>query len=131
MKFSELLGEPEPSESEHDRERELPDAAEPISVFAPVPVAAPPSTPSVVYPSAPPEPVAPRQSFTPVPPATPQPTAPPDVASAPRSGLAEVNVRQEAPHPAPIDEPPAIDGLANLEAVVDDLLPSAGRRGKK
>lgn len=130
MKFSELLGEPEP-----ERDHDLPEEAEPISVFAPVPVAAPPATTSVAYPSAPPEPVTPRPTVAPVPllepttPAPPVPPALPHVASAPRSGLAELNVRQEfAP---PVDDEPEIDGLAHLEAVVDDLLPSTRARGRK
>ena len=67
MKFSELLGEPEP-ESEHPETD-----AEPISVFAPVPV------------SPPPEPApAPDQAAPPVP-------------AGGRSGLAELNVRPPIP----------------------------------
>lgn len=143
MKFSELLGEPEP-----ERERDLPEESEPISVFAPVPVATPPATTSVAYPTAPPEPVAPPPTVAPVPPppetAPPAPPAPPaltevpraptevpptptEVPAIPRSGLAEVNVRQEPPPAAAED--PETDALAHLEAVVDDLLPS--RRGRK
>jgi hypothetical protein len=126
MKFSELLGEPEP-----ERERDLPEEAEPISVFAPVPVAAPPATTSVAYPTAPPEPVAPRPTVAPIPttPAPPAPRTPPEGPATPRSGLAEVNVRQEAP--PPLVEEPEIDALVHLEAVVDDLLPSTSRRGRK
>lgn len=133
MKFSEMLGEPEP-----DRERDLPEEPEPISVFAPVPVATPPATTSIAYPTAPPDPVAPPSTVAPVPPppatAPPAPPPPPEVPprplevpATPRSGLAEVNVRQEAPPAAAEDR--ETDALAHLEAVVDDLLPS--RRGRK
>jgi hypothetical protein len=97
MKFSELLGEPE-------QEREPAPEAEPISVFAPVPVATPPPVTAVEYPSEPPEPVV-----------------------APRTGLAEVNIRQEAEAPAP--EPEAVTAVPGLDTIVDDLLPSTYRRG--
>jgi hypothetical protein len=137
MKFSELLGEPEPEpgqepERTRERERELPAESEPISVFAPVPVATPPATTSIAYPSAPPEPVAPRPAVAQEPPLEPRDpvVAPvtPDVAAARRSGLAELNVRQEAPAPAEVA--PEADELGYLEAVVDDLLPST-RRGRR
>ncbi len=138
MKFSELLGEPEP-----ERDRDLPEEAEPISVFAPVPVAVPPSTPSVAYPTTPPEPVAPRPTVAPPPPPEPgapapsfapaapvaPPSAPPVAPAPPRTGLAEVNVPQEAAAPDP--EISEVDALSRLEAVVDDLLPSTSRRGRK
>jgi hypothetical protein len=139
MKFSELLGEPEP-EHERDLERDLPDEAEPISVFAPVPVATPPSPPAVVYPSAPPEPVAPRPvadvpppppvPVLPIPPVPPMPPAAPEPPREPptglRAGLAEINVRQESA--VPTDETPGADPLTYLETVDDDLLPSRSRR---
>jgi hypothetical protein len=100
MKFSELLGEPE-------QEREpATEEAEPISVFAPVPVATPPPATSVEYPSEPPEPVA-----------------------APRTGLAEVNIRQEADASAP--EAEAMTMVPRLDTIVDDLLPSTYRRGAR
>jgi hypothetical protein len=108
MKFSELLGEPE-------QERGLPtDEAEPISVFAPVPVATPPPKVAVEYPSDPPEPVV-------------HASPPPEPVAAPRTGLAEVNVRQDAE--APPEEAGAESPVPALDAVVDDLLPSTYRRG--
>jgi hypothetical protein len=104
MKFSELLGEPEPEQDEPQPAAELSDpATEPISVFAPVPVETPAPPAAVVYPGDPPEPVA-----------------------QPRTGLAEVNVRREAEVPTEAVE--TTDRIAGLDEVVDDLLPSTFRR---
>ena len=120
MKFSDLLGEPEPEE-----ERELPASdAEPISVFAPVPVA-PPSEPVAVEPPPPPLPDPPR--FNAPPPASAPPPAPASPSGG-RSGLAELNVRQPVPE-APTVASSLVDQLTGLDAVEDDLLPS--RRGRK
>jgi hypothetical protein len=118
MKFSELLGEPE-------RDQEVaPTDAEPISVFAPAPSPAPPA--EVEHPQDPPASVAAAPVAPPVPAA---PVAPP-VPTAPRTGLAEVNVRQvEAEMPTAESE--TAQQLAGLDTIVDDLLPSAGRRGRR
>jgi hypothetical protein len=114
VKFSDLLGEPEP-----DEERELPAPdSEPISVFAPVPVP-PPSEPIAAEPPPPPVPEAPRFN---APPPGPAPTA------GPRSGLAELNVRQPVAE-TPTQESAVLDQLIGLDEVVDDLLPS--RRGRR
>jgi hypothetical protein len=124
VKFSDLLGEPEPEE-----ERELPASdAEPISVFAPVPVA-PPSEPVVEQPPPPPPPVpeAPRFNAPPPLPARP-PSTEPTAAAGGRSDLAELNVRQPTAE-MPTEESSLVDQLTGLDAVVDDLLPS--RRGRK
>jgi hypothetical protein len=110
MKFSELLGEPEP---EHDPELPASDS-EPISVFAPVPVA-PPTAPT------------PAVSVPPPPPPPPGSMAPPVTGA--RSGLAELNVRQAAPE-APTMESSVQDQLIGLTEVVDDLLPSGRARRK-
>jgi hypothetical protein len=119
MKFSELLGEPEP-------ERDLPDEdAEPISVFAQVPVTPPPDPGRPVDPAMPPPAVPPAV----VPPSTvPPPAAPAPVGA--RSGLAELNVRH-APLPAPATtESGVLESLDQLETVDDDLLPSGRHRRK-
>jgi hypothetical protein len=146
MKFSELLGEP-------DSGRELPaEESEPISVFAPVPVATPPPEAAVAYPTEPPEPVAyPTEPPEPVaypteppdadavagfePPTAPEtvvapePPFVPEPVVAPRTGLAEVNVRQEPEPVAPEPEPAGfVPGLADVD---DDLLPSSYRRGRR
>jgi hypothetical protein len=136
MKFSEMLGEPDPA-------RETPEEPEPISVFAPVPTTPPPTSASWVDDPAtatwvndtptstwvdenavPPEPVTPENPSLPGP-AMPAPPL------APRSGLAEVNVL--SPSTAPTQEVEPVDeltGLAGLTVVDDDLLPSA-RRSRK
>jgi hypothetical protein len=110
MKFSELLGEPEQEQEHQQSEQHAPPApdgaatvGEPISVFAPVPVERPAPPAAVEYPSDPPDPVA-----------------------RPRTGLAEVNVRQEAEVPTEAVE--TSGGIAGLDEVVDDLLPSTYRR---
>ena len=113
MKFSELLGEPE-------RDHDLPaDDAAPISVFAPVPVESPAPPAAVEYPEDPPAPVTePATELT-------------DPISAPRTGLAEVNIRQAAAE-VPTEENATADRLAGLDTVVDDLLPSTyHRRGRR
>jgi hypothetical protein len=125
VKFSDLLGEPEPED-----ERDLPASeAEPISVFAPVPVT-PPSPPVAAEPSPPPPPVPAVPRFN-APPPVPEPSrftaAPPETAGG-RSGLAELNVRQPVAE-AQTEESSVVDQLTGLEAVEDDLLPS--RRGRK
>lgn len=103
MKFSDLLGEPEP-----EPESELPGTdAEPIGVFAPASSPAPPPLPRFQVPSE-------------------APPAPPGS----RNGLAELNVRppiQEPPNP---EASSVADQLTGLTEIVDDLLPSA-RRGRK
>lgn len=114
MKFSELLGEPEPEEPPAS----APDP-EPISVFTPVPVAPPESRV--------PEAAAIEETPT-IPPPTvpaPAPTAAPPGGS--RSGLAELNVHQ--PVAAPVEDGSMVEQLTGLDEVVDDLLPS--RRGRK
>lgn len=108
MKFSELLGEPEP-----EPEQPAPDS-EPISVFAPVP-ASPPARPTAESPPSPP-PNAPR-------------TSQPPMTAAGRSGLAELNVPQPVSE-APTEPSRLADQLIGLTDVVDDLLPS-GRRHRK
>jgi hypothetical protein len=126
MKFSEMLGEPEP-------EREQPDEPDPISVFAPVPVSSPSPPTTVEYPTTPPEPVTPASHSQPGPampaPPVPAPPAPAVPEAEPRNGLAEVNVRQSVAAPADEADTAAdpMVGLAGLDVVVDDLLPSARR----
>lgn len=114
MKFSELLGEPE-------RNHELPvDDAAPISVFAPVPVGPQPPSPVVEYPDEPPAPVTE--------PAIPSPAEP---VVAPRTGLAEVNILQDAVE-VRTEQSETAERLAGLDTVVDDLLPSTyHRRGRR
>jgi hypothetical protein len=113
VKFSELLGEPEP-------EPELPaEDSEPISVFAPVPTSPPPST--LAEPPPPPPPPVPTGPIT--------SQVPPPMPAAGRSGLAELNVRQPIAE-APTEASPLADQLIGLTEVVDDLLPS-GRRNRK
>jgi hypothetical protein len=123
MKFSEMLGEPDP-------EREVPQDPEPISVFAPA--EAPPPPTAAEFPPLPPDPESPPRPALPGP-AMPAPplSAPFAAPDAPRSGFAEVNVVSPATAPteslegiAPADE------LAELPIVDDDLLPSA-RRARK
>ena len=106
MKFSELLGEPEPDPEKPETEDD------PISVFAPIP----PPTPPVASSAEPPP---------------PPPPPPPASAADPTgfSGLAELNVRQPAPE-APTEPSPIGDQLIGLTQVDDDLLPS-GRRHRK
>jgi hypothetical protein len=112
VKFSELLGEPEP-------EPELPATdPEPISVFAPVSTTPPPSPSAAPPPPSPPAPTAPITS-----------QVPPSMPAAGRSGLAELNVRQPIAE-APTEASPLADQLIGLTEVVDDLLPS-GRRNRK
>ena len=116
MKFSDLLGDPEP-EPESRAEVPAPEAdSEPITVFAPEPVT-PPETPP--RPSA--SPVS-RWADNVVTPATG------------RSGLAELNVRQPVADAVPgvVAGPDASvsDQLIGLAEVDDDLLPAA-RRGRK
>jgi hypothetical protein len=125
MKFSDLLGEPEP-----EPESDLPGPdAEPISVFAPVPTPpAPPVVPAGVDPAPPGVTTASgRRELTepPLPgPAIPEP--PPGS----RSGLAELNVRRPVPETPVTDDSSVLDQLVGLTEIVDDLLPSA-RRARK
>jgi hypothetical protein len=114
VKFSELLGEPEPEPQQPAK------ASEPISVFAPVPTTPPPASPNVEPPPPPPPP-------PPTAPITSQ--VPPPMPSAGRSGLAELNVRQPVTAPSP-EPSPLADQLLGLTEVVDDLLPSARRHRK-
>jgi hypothetical protein len=118
MKFSDLLGEPEP-----DPRSELPTQdAEPISVFAPDPESPPPvGTPSGTGPVEP----RPRPATTPV-----SRWADNVVAPTGRSGLAELNVRQPGSSPPTTWDASVVDQLVGLTEIVDDLLPSA-RRGRK
>jgi hypothetical protein len=114
MKFSDLLGDPEP---EPRAEGATPATdAEPISVFAPEP-AAPPAPVPVVAPNPAASPVS-RWADNVVNPTTG------------RSGLAELNVRQP---PAGVVAATPADGsvsdqLIGLTEIVDDLLPSGRRR---
>ena len=118
MRFSELLGEPEP-------ESEVPATdAEPIGVFAPVPAPSPPETTSMQSEPTPP----PLPTATPAAPAPVTPVAPVTVGA--RSGLAELNVRPEIPVAAAVESTVA-DQLVGLETVVDDLLPSSRHRSRK
>jgi hypothetical protein len=110
MKFSDLLGDPEP---EPQNESPTPAVdAEPISVFAPEPVT--PPTPAAR------------------PPASPVSRWADNVISAQtgRSGLAELNVRQPAAGvvAATPDDGSVSDQLIGLTEIVDDLLPSGRRR---
>ena len=129
MKFSEMLGEPDPA-------RETPEEPEPISVFAPVPTTPPPTTASWGDDAAaPPAPVTPT-AVPPVSPSLPGPAVPapplefaPAEPVAPRSGLAEVNVLSPSTAPTePVETFDEVAGLAGLTEVDDDLLPSARRR---
>jgi hypothetical protein len=129
VKFSELLGEPEP-------EPELPaKESEPISVFAPVPTSPPPGSTAEPPPPAPPPstpPPLPRYPATNDPssaPTVPVPAQAPPIPAPGLSGLAELNVRQPVAE-APTEQSPLADQLIGLTAVEDDLLPS-GRRGRK
>jgi hypothetical protein len=110
MKFSDLLGDPEP-ESQPEVPPPAADA-EPISVFAP-------------------DPVAPRAP-APRPPASPVSRWADNVISSEtgRSGLAELNVRQPASGvvAATPDDSTVTDQLIGLTEIVDDLLPSGRRR---
>ncbi|MGZ4736930.1 MAG: hypothetical protein ACXV8R_15085 [Acidimicrobiia bacterium] len=119
MKFSDLLGEPEPEPGD-----ELPvDEAAPISVFAPAPVAPPP------VPDPPLPPVGSAADATtelPAPGHTPTPSG---LLAGGRSGLAELNVRQPGTDAAPASDASVLDQLTGLDEIVDDLLPS--RRGRK
>ena len=126
MKFSDLLGEPEPEEEPAST------ADEPIGVFAPVPMpeTQPPAAPPLpTPPPVPPVPATPLAADDPTEPATPvaaAPTVPPPTGG--RSGLAELNVHQPVPEPPPTESPLG-DQLTGLDEVVDDLLPP--RRGRR
>ena len=115
MKFSDLLGDPEP---ESRAEVPTPAAdAEPISVFAPE-LATPPET-------------TPRPSTSPVSRWADNVIIP----ETGRSGLAELNVRQPVAGAATgglvaTDDGSMSDQLTGLTEIVDDLLPS-GRRNRK
>jgi hypothetical protein len=111
VKFSELLGEPEPDPEQPE--------TDPIGVFAPVPAPTPPVPPTPPVASEPPPPPPAVPPVPPVPPAGP----------AGFSGLAELNVRQPVPE-APTEPSPIGDQLVGLTEVDDDLLPS-GRRHRK
>jgi hypothetical protein len=113
VKFSELLGEPEPDPEQADPAQ--PKDVEPISVFAPVPTSPPPGVPPLPG-QAPPlaAPLAPPPGLAP---------------AAGRSGLAELNVRRPLPE-APAEPSALADQLIGLTEVDDDLLPS-GRRNRK
>jgi hypothetical protein len=116
VKFSDLLGEPEPEERPADASAERSGEPDAITVFAPVPEASPDPPPPLVDRA--PDPVLDA------------PQDPPLAAVVPtgRSDLASLNVHQ----PAPAPEPPrssVLDQLVGLDEVVDDLLPP--RRGRK
>jgi Wiskott-Aldrich syndrome protein len=148
VKFSDLLGEPDPEETPAAAPAERPGAPtepDPITVFAPVPEpdrAPPAAVPPVPSPSdadatipVPPVPPPVNPPFDPVnPPLDPVLDAPPPdptlTAGGPagRSDLASLNVHQ--PAPAPEARPSSVtDQLAGLDEVVDDLLPP--RRGRR
>ncbi len=107
MKFSDLLGEPEPDPEQPDPAQ--PSEVEPISVFAPVPTSRPPGVPPLPSPA--------------------PPLGAPAAPVAGLSGLAELNVHRPVPE-APAEPSALADQLIGLTEVDDDLLPS-GRRNRK
>lgn len=146
MKFSDLLGEPEP-------EREVPEEAatdvavpapepgsEPITIFAPVPVTPRQDPPVPSVPPLPPHdvtteaPITPRvpvpsQPLPPSPPAPAVPATPSGFLPGGRSGLGELNVRQPPGVATPTADSSVSEQLTGLTEIVDDLLPS--KRGRK